>query len=60
VRLLDGVISARLRDTFGMDVGDWPTYRAPEAIRTMPEENYTGRTLAPTYRRIGRHPGETT
>lgn len=52
---LNGPISDRLRALFGRDVAEWPAHREPEAIRDMPEENYTGRTLGPRYRRIGQH-----
>lgn len=52
---LSGILSRRLRKIFGSDVADWPTHREPEAIRTMPEEHYTGRGLSAPYRNVGRH-----
>lgn len=54
MKSLTGVISDRLRAQFGPRVADWPAHREPEAIRDMPEQNYTGQTLGPRYRRIGR------
>lgn len=55
---LVGPISARLRVLFAPGAEEMAPARQPEAIRDMPEENYTGRTLGPTYRYIGQHRAE--
>ncbi len=56
---LFGPITTRLLLQYGAKVADWPAHREPEAIRDMPEENYTGQTLGPRYRYIGQHRQET-
>lgn len=55
---LAGSISGRLRALFGDAAAEWFPVRAAEAIRDMPEEDYTGQTLGPTYRYIGQHRAE--
>lgn len=50
-----GILSDRLRKIFGSDVTEWPAHREPDAVRTAPEDSYTGRTLGARYRRIGQH-----
>lgn len=53
--LLSAVLSERLRRIYGPKVADWPSVRLPEAIKDMPEHHYTGQTLGPRYRRMGKH-----
>jgi hypothetical protein len=36
-----------------LDVTEWPAHREPEAVRTAPEDSYTGRTLGARYRHVG-------
>lgn len=52
---LNGPITTRLLLQYGANVADWPAFRQSEAIRDMPEEDYTGRTLSRRYRYIGEH-----
>lgn len=50
-----GILSDRLRKIFGSDMTEWPAHRELDAVRTAPEDSYTGRTLGPRYRYVGQH-----
>jgi hypothetical protein len=54
-RSLPGPITDKLAATLQVGSALYTPTRPPEAIRDMQEHQYTGRTLAPAYRRIGRH-----
>lgn len=51
---LHGVISNRLRNQYGNNVGNWPAARASDEIVNMPKEHYEGIELGGRPGRLGK------